>query len=65
MHCGQKLPSQLTGSINLRVIANVNKLCDTMKALVVAFRDSDTVYNVSEAILFEQAKADILDHSSI
>ena len=36
-----------------------------MKALVVAFRDSDTVYNVSEAILFEQAKTDILDHSSI
>ena len=66
MYYGQKLHYQLTGSINLRIIANVNKLSDTMEALDVSFRDSDTVYNVvSKAILSEQAKADILDHNSI
>ena len=66
MHYGQKLHHRLTGSINLRIIANVNKLSDTMEALDVSFRDSDTVYNVvSKGILSEQAKADILDHNSI
>ena len=52
MHYGRKLQYQLTGSINLRIIANVNKSSDTMEALDVSFRDSDTVYNVvSKAIL--------------
>ena len=66
MHYGRKLQYQLTGSINLRIIANVNKSSDTMEALDVSFRDSDTVYNVvAKAILSKQAKADILDHNSI
>ena len=66
MHYGRKLHHQLNGSINLGIIANVNKLSDTMEALDVSFRDSDTVYNVvSKAILSEQAKADILNHNSI
>ena len=66
MYYGQKLHYQLTGSINLRIIANVNKLSDTMEALDVSFRDSDTFYDVvSKAILFEQAKVDILNHNCI
>ena len=65
MHYGQKLHHRLSGSINLRIIANVNKLSDTMEALDVLLRDSDTVYNVvSKGILSEQAKADILNHNS-
>ena len=37
-----------------------------MEGLDVSFRDLDTVYNVVyEAILSEQAKADILNHNSI
>ena len=60
MHYGQKLHYQLTGSINLRIIGNVNKLSDTMEALVASFRDSDTVYNVvSKAVLSEQANSDM------
>ena len=56
----QKLHYQLTGSINLRIIGNVNKLSDTMEALVASFRDSDTVYNVvSKAVLSEQANSDM------
>ena len=44
----------------------MKELSDTMEALDVSFRDSDTVYNVvSKAILSKQAKADILDHNSI
>ena len=63
MHYGRKLHHQLNGSINLGIIANVNKLSDTMEALDVSF-DSDTFYNVvSIAILSEQA--DILNHNSI
>ena len=47
-------------------MANVNKLSDTMEALDVSFRDSDTFSNVVyKAILSEQAKADILNHNSI
>ena len=66
MHYGRKLHYQLAGSINLRIIANVNKLSDIMEALDVSFRDSDTVYNaVSKAILSKQAKANILNHNSI
>ena len=66
MHYGRKLHYQLTGSVNLRIIANVNKLSDTMKALDASFRDSGTVYNVvSKAILSEHTKADILNHNSI
>ena len=54
MHYGRKLHYQLTGSINLRIIANINKSSDTMEALDVSFSDSDTVYNVvSKAILSE------------
>ena len=66
MHYGQKLHYRLTGAINVRIIANVNKLSDTMEALDVSFRDSDTVYNaVAKAILSEYAKAGILNHNSI
>ena len=66
MHYGQKLHYRLTGAINVRIIANVNKLSDTMEALDVSFRDSDTVCNVvSKTILSEQAQADILNHNSI
>ena len=66
MHYGRKLHCQLAGSINLRIIANVNKLSDIMEALDVSFRDLDTVYNaVSKAIHSKQAKADILNHNSI
>ena len=65
LHYGQKLHHRLSGSINPRIIANVNKLSDTMEALDVLLRDSDTVYNVvSKGILSEQAKADILNHNS-
>ena len=64
MHYGRKLHHQLNGSINLGIIANVNKLSDTMEALDVSFSGSDTFYNVvSKAILSEQA--DILNHNSI
>ena len=66
MHYGRKLQYQLTGSINLRIIANFTESSDTMEALDVSFRDSDTVYNVvSKAILSEYAKAGILNHNSI
>ena len=64
MHYGRKLHHQLNGSINLGIIANVNKLSDTMEALDVSFSGSDTFYNVVfKAILSEQA--DILNHNSI
>ena len=43
MDYGRRLHYQLTGSINLRVIANVSKLSDTMEALDVLFRDLDTL----------------------
>ena len=66
MHYGLKLHYQLTGFVNLRIIANVNKLSDTIEALDVSFKDSDTVYNVvSKTILSKLGKADILNHNSI
>ena len=46
MHYGRKLHYSLIDSVNLRIIPNANKLSDTMEALDVSFRDSDSVDNV-------------------
>ena len=61
MHYWRKLHYQFTGSINLRIIANINNLSDTVEALDVSFRESDRVYNFASAAIFpEQAETDIL-----
>ena len=57
---------QLTGSMNLRIICNVNKLCSMMEILDVTFADSQSVYNiVSKAVLSEQAESDMITHVAI
>ena len=62
----RQLHYQFTGAINLKIIANVINLSDTMEALDVSLRDSDTVYNVAiAAILPKRAETDIVNNRSI
>ena len=62
----RQLHYQFTGAINLKIIANVINLNDTMEALDVSLRDSDTVYNVAiAAILPKRAETDIVNNRSI
>ena len=57
---------QLTGSMNLRIICNVNKLCSMMEIKDVTFADLQSVYNiVSKAVLSEQAESDTITHVAI
>jgi len=56
---------QLTGSMNLRVIRNVNKLVETMQTFDVSFNESDIVYSlISKSVLCDRAQADVLSQVS-
>ena len=57
---------QLIGSVNRRIINNVNKLCDMMESLGVTFDEAQSTYNlVSKAVLSEQAENDVLNHATV
>ena len=48
---------QLTGSMNLRIICIVNKLCVMMEILDVTLTDSQSVYNLAES--------DMVNHEAV